>query len=199
LRRDAFSLVELVMVVFIIAVIAAIAVPRVAHASRNAQATALFGSIVNVRQGIDFYQAEHGKYPGYNPQTNAPSGTWFVDQLTMWSNAAGQTSESPSAQYCYGPYLRKPFPANPLNQLATVRVRQNHGGMGVANGIGWFTCLEDGCFTSNATSKEVERLGVDAMQLVRISGAGTVSEEAVSGELEATPQVGGGGLGALGN
>jgi prepilin-type N-terminal cleavage/methylation domain-containing protein len=169
-RARGFSLVELVMVVFILAVVSGIAVPRVVHAGHRAQAQALFASIANVRQAVDYFQAEHGRFPGYNPATSAPDGTWFVNQLLQWSDVNGKVSTTPSADYRFGPYLRPPFPVNPVNNLATVRVRATHGATASA-GTGWIACLGDGCFTANATDAEIKRLTIVPNELEQFSGA----------------------------
>ena len=60
MRRQAFSLVELVIVVVIIGIIAAIAVPRMSRAANGAGDAALWGNLATLRGAIDMYAAEHG-------------------------------------------------------------------------------------------------------------------------------------------
>ncbi|MGD2108925.1 MAG: prepilin-type N-terminal cleavage/methylation domain-containing protein [Phycisphaerae bacterium] len=156
-RRPAFSLVELVMVVTIIGIIAAIAVPRMSQASTRATANALQATLSNVRKAIDVYYAEHGKYPGYTPGTNAPDGDAFVDQLTMYSDGSGATSATYGKPYVYGPYLRKPFPKNPMNLLDTVHVKAGPADADPADGtVGWVAVLSHGYFGISATNDELD-------------------------------------------
>jgi prepilin-type N-terminal cleavage/methylation domain-containing protein len=106
-----FSLVELVIVVVIIGVIAAIAVPRVTAGAAGAGEAALRGSLKTMRDAIDRYAAEHiGDLPGAKPDgqgNGAQSPEAFINQLTMFSDAAGAVSNSGGASYPFGPYFRR--------------------------------------------------------------------------------------------
>lgn len=166
----AFSLVELVMVVAIIAIIAAIAMPRITQAGRRAQANALLATLENVRAAIDHYYAEHNRYPGYNPSTSAPSGAWFINQLTRFSDEQGNVADLTTSQYKYGPYLRKPFPTNPINGLSDVHVRASSSTPVAAGSTGWIASLDDGTFDVNSTVADLERLGTLAEEIVSIGG-----------------------------
>ena len=160
--RNAFSLVELVIVVTIIGMLASIAVPRMANASSGAKEAALQATLANVRKAIDVYYAEHGKYPGYSPGTSAPHNAKFVEQLLMYSDDTGDTSETFSATYKYGPYLRAPFPTSPINHLATVHVKATPGDANPANGsVGWIAVLSHGYFGIHATDAELDDIGVE--------------------------------------
>jgi general secretion pathway protein G len=121
--RGGFSLVELVIVVVIIGVIASIAVPRVSRGARQAKVNALRATVATVREAIDIYYAEHGRCPGYDPSTGKPDDDMFVRQLTEYTDDKGNVETSRVSPYIYGPYLRKPFPSNPFNDLATVSVK----------------------------------------------------------------------------
>jgi len=148
-RTAAFTLVELVMVVVIISIIAAIAVPRVSNAAKNAQAEGIRATIANVNQAIDHYHAEHGKFPGYNATNGTPDGGWFVNQLTQYSDAQGNTRATPDSTHVFGPYLQRPFPTNPFNGLNTVSVRAGGTGTIALDSSGWIARLDDGSFTIN--------------------------------------------------
>jgi prepilin-type N-terminal cleavage/methylation domain-containing protein len=155
-----FSLVELVIVIVIIGIIAAIAVPRLGGTAQRAQAHALLATLRNVRSAIDLFQAEHGRYPGYDPADGSPDGKWFVDQLTLYSDAAGQTSETYGDPFIYGPYLRAPFPTNPFNGLATVQVLANPSGQIILGMSGWVAVLPTGDFGINAGDADLAEIGV---------------------------------------
>ncbi len=157
----AFSLVELVIVVTIIGIISSIAVPRMSSVTRRVSANALEATLANARKAIDCYYAEHGNYPGYDPSLGNADGTWFVNQLIMYTNRKGQTSAKRTGAYIYGPYLRKPFPKNPANKLDTVHVKTTTADADPAAGtVGWVAVLSNGDFGISATDSELEEIGV---------------------------------------
>lgn len=164
-RRAAFSLVELVMVIAIIAVLGAIAVPRLSKASQRAQANALQSNLTNIRKAIDRYYAEHSKYPGYDPSNGNPNGTFFIEQLTQYTDAAGNTETVPDKDYRFGPYLSKPFPTSPTNDLSTVHVKAAEADATPKSSTGWHACLENGYFGLNATAAEVTVKKLDLASL----------------------------------
>jgi general secretion pathway protein G len=165
-RRSAFSLVELVMVVTIIGIIAAIAVPRMSQATSRASANALQATLANVRKAIDMYYAEHGKYPGYLPGTDTPDGDAFVKQLTLYTDLTGADNASYGDPFLYGPYLRKPFPTNPTNNLGTVHVKATPTDADPADGsVGWVAVLSHGYFGVSATDTDLEEIGIERLDL----------------------------------
>lgn len=168
-RRPAFTLVELVIVVVIIGIIAAVALPRFSGMDRRNKRAAVTADLTVVRGAIDLYYAEHGRYPGYNPANGVPDGTWFVKQLINYSDDAGEINGSRVFPYVFGPYLRPPFPTNPLNAQATVRVIPNAGsGIPAADTSGWFAVLETGQFTINTSAATV---AVDAIDQAAVEAA----------------------------
>lgn len=160
--RGAFSLVELVMVVTIIGMISAIAVPRVSAAAQSAKANALRLSMTSIRKAVDAYYAEHSLYPGADPSTKAPDGADFVDQLLRYSDENGNTQDTYGYPFVYGPYLRAPFPSNPINNLNTVHVKATPGAANPAAGsVGWIAVLSHGYFMIDASDVELEDVGVE--------------------------------------
>ncbi|MCH7703941.1 MAG: prepilin-type N-terminal cleavage/methylation domain-containing protein [Planctomycetes bacterium] len=160
-RKSAFSLVELVIVVVIIGIIAGIAVPRIGSASAGADAAALKTTLSAVRRAIDHYYAEHGQYPGYLPGTTTPNDAAFSEQLLQYTDLAGARSTTYGDPYFYGPYLRAPFPANPFNDLSTVRVKAAPGDDNPAAGsVGWVAVLSHGYFGILATAGELDKIGI---------------------------------------
>jgi len=167
----AFSLVELVLVVVIIGIVAAIAVPRMTRGGQQAQAKALTATLESVRRAIDYYYAEHNRFPGYNPDTLAPDGQWFVDQLTKWSNARGDVSDVPKSGSNLGPYLRTPFPTNPINGLDTVKVRATRSESVSRGTTGWIATLSDGSFHANNSEQDLIDIGItETVQIEDLSG-----------------------------
>lgn len=157
----AFSLVELVIVITIIGIIAAIAVPRISNASASSQAKPIELTITRVRKTVDVYHAEHGRYPGYNPTSGAANNGQFVDQLLMYTDADGKTSATRDATHIFRPYLRAPFPTNPMSKLNNVHVKATSADPDPSAGsVGWLTVLSTGAFGIFATDAELNDLGI---------------------------------------
>jgi prepilin-type N-terminal cleavage/methylation domain-containing protein len=155
-NRRAFSLVEMVMVVVIMGTVSAIAVPRMTRAAAAAQANSLISSVATVRGAVERYYAEHGDYPGYNPESRAVSGTSFLNQLTRYTNEAGNHKDGYGYPFIYGPYLRQQFPVNPVNGLSTVHVKKVPADADPAgDAAGWIFVRSTGDFGINASSEEL--------------------------------------------
>jgi len=142
--RHGFSLVELVVVVVIIGIIAAMAVPRVTAGAAGAGEAALRGSLKALRDGIDRYAAEHqGELPGATADglghaANSPEA--FVNQLIMFSDAAGAVSNAGGTAYPFGPYLRRmpPLPVGGNQGESSVAIDTTNSPPVVATGSdGW--------------------------------------------------------------
>ncbi len=146
-KRKGFSLVELVIVIVILGIIAAIAIPRISSGSRNAGEAALRANLQTLRNAIDWYYGEHySTFPGVKLAGGsfgaAGSADAFTNQLTMYSNAAGEVSATKSDSYPYGPYIRGTFPELSVGTLAgnaDVTVTTDAGALAAAltDGTGW--------------------------------------------------------------
>ncbi len=62
-RRRGFTLIELLVVMAIIGLLAAVAVPRYVDGVDRAREAALKSSLATVRDAIDQYAADQGRYP----------------------------------------------------------------------------------------------------------------------------------------
>src|SRR5438046_9815698 len=81
-----FSLIELVIVVVIIGIIAAIAIPKMSKGAAGAGDSALQGNLAVIRNAIELYNSEHGKFP-------SGTATNVEDQLTKYTDSnAGFTA-----------------------------------------------------------------------------------------------------------
>ncbi|MDZ7813683.1 MAG: prepilin-type N-terminal cleavage/methylation domain-containing protein [Ideonella sp.] len=126
--RRGFTLVELLIVVIILAVLAAIVIPQFNSATTDTQEAALDANLAAMRNAIELYKAQHANYPGRTASSGgagctgaagtgtANSAQAFIDQMTTYSNAAGQSCTVGSASYKYGPYVRKGIPNEPITQ-----------------------------------------------------------------------------------
>lgn len=110
-RSCAFSLVELVLVIVIIGILAAIAVPRFTRGSTAAAEAALKADLRQLRTALTSFAVEHNNtFPG-------PLGQDVADQLTRYSNLAGDTADTRSTAYRFGPYLHA-IPPCPVGENA---------------------------------------------------------------------------------
>jgi len=128
LRRNAFTLIEVLIVVIIMAVLAATIIPQFASSTTDAQNSSLNFNVHTMRSQIELYKAQHlGNYP-----TLAK----FVDQMTKPTNASGgATGDTP-----YGPYVIDEIPKNPFNNdntLVAVAAAGEKPTAIVAGGAGW--------------------------------------------------------------
>lgn len=115
-KRNAFSLVELIVVVVIIGILAAIAIPRFSRGAAGAGDSSLKANLNVLRNAIELYYYEHGEYPGENGDgTNAAgSEEAFLAQLMQFSDEDGNVNAQRSGAYRFGPYLRTGVPACPV-------------------------------------------------------------------------------------
>lgn len=121
MKKDAFSLAEVLLVVAIIGILAAIAMPRFVEYTANARQSAAKDILRTMRSQIELYKAQHkGVAPGYVNGAPAPAP---VLQLQFIGTTAitGQTSSStiPAGQFIRGPYIKK-LPKNPYNDLTSI-------------------------------------------------------------------------------
>ena len=146
-RRRGFSLVELVVVVVILGIIGAIAIPRMSRGAAGAADSALIADLAVLRSAIELYQTEHGG--------TFPALATFSDQLTLFSDDAGNTNATKTTVYQYGPYLRK---------VPALKVGTNKGAntlTGTAGGTeGWLYNATTGEISANLPDAEVDSRGV---------------------------------------
>jgi general secretion pathway protein G len=161
--QKGFTLVELLIVVIILAILAAIVVPQFASSTDDAKLSSLDSTLSNMRSAIDLYRQQHTAYPGdVTAVPTACTGTagvatggnlaTFYEQLSMYTNAAGQACSKQDAGFDYGPYLKKvPMPANPITDDATVNVVATGDLVmtGDASGKGWKYDTKTGKFIAD--------------------------------------------------
>jgi general secretion pathway protein G len=142
-----FTLVEILIVVIILGILAAIVIPNVSNASMESKEAMLKENLRVLKTQIGVFRAQHGDVsPGY-PNCDikqSPAEETFVAQMTMASNANGETAATNSQAYPYGPYFRE-MPANPFNKLKTVEVLADGSAMPGAgdDSHGWIFSPQD--------------------------------------------------------
>ena len=93
-RRNAFTLVEMLLVLVILATLAAIVIPKMAGRSQQAKVTAAQTQISSIEMALDAFEVDNGYYP--------KSGA-LDDLVNQPANASGWK----------GPYLKKGIPLDP--------------------------------------------------------------------------------------
>ena len=137
-RQAGFTLVELLIVAIILAILAAIVVPQVAGVAGGSNEAALRTNLSGIRSAVELYRQQHAQvYPGANASNTVVCGTGpgtgaantgqaFNDQLTMYTNAAGDAcsvQNDAGTLYPFGPYIKEnAIPANPVTADATILV-----------------------------------------------------------------------------
>jgi general secretion pathway protein G len=139
-RRNAFTLIEVLIVVIIMAVLAATIIPQFASSTKDAQTSSLNFSIHSMRSQVEMYKIQHlGNYPAL---------TKFVDQMTKPTNiSGGTTGDTP-----YGPYVTDEIPTNPFkdsNTLVAVATAGEKPTAIVAGTAGWQYDESNGAFWPN--------------------------------------------------
>jgi prepilin-type N-terminal cleavage/methylation domain-containing protein len=123
-KEKAFTLVEILIVVVVLGIIAGIILSMVSGSVISSRESAVAQELHMLRRYVLIYKTQHLEVsPGYldGDTTQAPTEQAFVDQITMSSNASGQTAAVGTAGFPRGPYLMK-IPVNPLNHKDTIQV-----------------------------------------------------------------------------
>jgi len=177
--QKGFTLVELLIVVIILAILAAIVVPQFASSTDDAKVSSLDSTLANMRAAIDLYYQQHGEYPGNVTSIGlacaaGPGGATgtgalqteqaFFDQLSRYTNAAGESCTKKDADFKYGPYLKKAaLPDNPISEDGTleVSVAGALGMTGTGAAGGWKYDTLTGQFIANDTNADADGNGYD--------------------------------------
>jgi len=83
----------------------------------------------------------------------------FQDQLLKFTDLAGNTSDVKTSVFRFGPYLRPPFPTNPVNDKNKVYVKATPADPDPSlTSDGWIAVLSTGDFGINASTSEVTNI-----------------------------------------
>jgi general secretion pathway protein G len=137
-HRKAFSLIELLIVVTILGIIAMLVAPQFTSATGETRETALRDNLGKLRKQITLYRAEHNVLPGYpaGDETAVPTADVFRDQMLLFTDASGNTNDTRSGTFKFGPYLDT-MPANPVTGLDTIRIVTGSSAITPDNSTGW--------------------------------------------------------------
>lgn len=102
MRRNGFTLVELLIVIGLIAILFVIAVPRFSNPQRTGQVTACRANLQSLEMALEGYYSENGGYPSSGDQTTLVSNGYL--------RVAAQCQDQAGNQL--GSYLWKTDPAS---------------------------------------------------------------------------------------
>jgi prepilin-type N-terminal cleavage/methylation domain-containing protein len=109
-KRNAFTLIEVLIVVVIMAVLAATIIPQFASSTDDAKSSALQFNLHTMRQQLEMYKLQHGStYPAIG--SNTLPGLIY----STASDGTQNGSLASSTTYPFGPYVQGGnLPANPF-------------------------------------------------------------------------------------
>jgi len=126
-EKARLSYTELIIIAVVLGVVAVRAVPRFTEAGLESRVGELIDGVQKMRIQLDLYRAQHC---GCLPDVDS-----FAVFQTAMTTKVGR----------YGPYVSK-IPANPFNNLNTVRFDGEPAGAGIA---GWRLDTETGLFQAD--------------------------------------------------
>jgi len=139
-KRNAFTLIEVLIVVIIMAVLAATIIPQFSESTKDAKTSSLDFNLHTIRSQIEMYKVHH--------LGTLPTAADFADQMTKETNVdGGFTGDTP-----YGPYIQGEIPNNPFNGSNEVVAVAAEGTVPtdvVAGGAGWQYDQSTGGFYPN--------------------------------------------------
>ncbi len=127
--QSGFTLIVILIVVILLGILATVIIPQVSVSSDDAKLNTLKTNLSNVRSTIELYYYQHNNtYPGLAVPATKPAdistvADAFTGQLTRYTDASGNISNSGSSTYLYGPYVKSSdLPTNPFNNLDDITI-----------------------------------------------------------------------------
>jgi general secretion pathway protein G len=144
-KQSGFTLIEMLIVVIVLGILAMTIIPQVAVSTEDAKLNTLTTNLSTMRNTIELYYHQHdSKYPGSTKHTDgtatasdAEAIAALTPQLTMYTDADGQTSATKGGNFIYGPYLKSnALPTNPYNSKTDVTCDFDEGDITVRSSAG---------------------------------------------------------------
>ena len=121
-RNNAFTLIEILIVVIILGILAAVVIPQFGNASKDAKHASLVSTVQTLRGQIGMFRLQHNDWlPGASPLSGSGATfdqAIFWNQLTMFSDVAGNTNATKTVVFDRGPYMQG-VSTNPLCPTST--------------------------------------------------------------------------------
>ena len=158
MKKNAFTLVEVILVVTILGILAALVLPTFQGHIVTARESTAKDSLRTMRTQIELYKWQHGgTLPGYVNGFGAPTAVLQL-QFTGTTTATGDASSStvPTDPFLYGPYVMK-LPENPFNDLSDISYVAEATAFSTAvdgTSSGWLYKKETGEFRINWTGND---------------------------------------------
>jgi prepilin-type N-terminal cleavage/methylation domain-containing protein len=168
-----FTLIELLIVVIILAILAAIVIPQFSASTGDARESALDANLATMRSAIEMYKVQHqNTYPGVAATGTAATCTTkgekaggsqtFIDQLTLASDANGNTCTVADTNYRFGPYLRGAVAVEPVSgkgsAVGDIKVATEGAKLAPATDAagGWLYDSKSGQLIANSNALDVK-------------------------------------------
>ena len=110
-RRNAFTLIEVLIVVIIMAVLAATIIPQFSSSTNDAKNSSTVFNLHTIRSQIEMYKVHH--------QGLVPVLATFAAQMTQPTDVNGSTTGT-TTTLIYGPYFQGQVPTNPWTSTNTI-------------------------------------------------------------------------------
>lgn len=145
MKKNGFTLPEILLIVIILGILASIIVPQYSTASEDTKISLLINEMQNMRWQIQLYKNQHKETL---PTAN---GLSFTDAMTKYTYADGSIAkEQKPGNDVFGPYLKK-MPVNPFvnDPSAASKVKCGTETPQADGSSGWFFNTKTGAFSAN--------------------------------------------------
>jgi type II secretory pathway pseudopilin PulG len=114
----------MLIVIVILGVLAMVIIPQISSSTDDAKLSALRTNLSSMRNACELYYAQHnGVYPGATLGGAGTPAEAFVQQLTRYTDLAGNVANTKDATFKFGPYLKGgALATNPFNNKNDVVV-----------------------------------------------------------------------------
>lgn len=152
MKKNGFTLIELMVVIVIIGVLAAITIPKFSNISNDAKIAKVQGNLVNIRTSIQMYRVATEELPsldGYEDRLDesvASNGMKFTDFFTAGKIPSTPAWEGSYADNAKGRYAGRPdYVINETNDVKNNPIIEPNGELTQHRGQGgWWYYNSDG-------------------------------------------------------